>query len=278
MQRQKNAAMQRLWRHFLLKLRLFEFGGNRNDFLVVRSDEVDNVRADVRRVDVGFDTLQRIEYGCARLVDVAVALGYVVDLGVGETMLTHDYGVYSVVRCRVVGDYNVGRHIAHDSAAAFNHYPVADLAAFVQNHVRRQDAAQTYYTVAGKGDAVADNCFAFDLAVVAYVRVGHDEAVVADNGCACGAYAAVNDDMFADNRVIADMAVGRFSFPSEILRVGSDNGALIYFSVAAYRSSAHHRNVWHYLALVADFNVGIDEGEGVDGNVLAYFGRGVNVG
>ena len=78
----------------------------------------------------------------------------------------------------------------------------------------------SYGAVAGNHHAVAEHCLALDVAVMTYVGLCRDKAVVAYRGSACGAYATVDDYVFTDYIVVADGAIGLFAFPAEVLRVG----------------------------------------------------------
>ena len=142
----------------------------------------------------------------------------------------------------------------------------------VGEHRARVDA-----DVAGKLDAVAEDAFVGYRAVVADVRLGHDEAFVADAGGTALVDAAVDDDMLADGDFVAGDAVGAGALPAEILRVGADDGTLVNFVVGAEACAAENGGVRHYFAAVADLDILVDVCEGVDCDVFADFCRRVDV-
>ena len=113
---------------------------------------------------------------------------------------------------------------------------------------------------------------------MADVGVGEDERVVADNGAfGLGAYAAVYDYMFADGDVIADMAVGEAPFPSEVLGLGTHDGALEHTAACPHARAAHHRGIGHDFAAGTYLHILVDECEGVYFNVVGNFCRGVDI-
>ena len=81
--------------------------------------------------------------------------------------------------------------------------------------------------------------------------------------------APVNDDVFADDNIVADFTEGGVPLIAEILRLGRDNGTLEDAAVVAHARSRHKGSVGENLAVVADLDILVDESEGIDGNVLA---------
>ncbi len=107
---------------------------------------------------------------------------------------------------------------------------------------------------------------------MSYVAFCRDKAVVADDGSAGGAYSAVDDHILADNVVITDMAIGAFPFPTEVLWVGSDDGALVNFIVFAHAGALDDTRVGHDFAIVANLYIGIDISEWMNDHILSDFG------
>jgi hypothetical protein len=131
--------------------------------------------------------------------------------------------------------------------------------------------------VAGHSDAVAEHAFAVKLAVMPHVAVGHNEIEIAYDRTFGRFKSAVDDYMLTNHIVIADDAMSLSSFPSEILRVGTDHGSLIHFVSAAHTRTVHDTRVWHYLAAVTYDYIFIYIGKRVDCDVLAYPGRGIDM-
>lgn len=172
---------------------------------------------------------------------------------------------------------DVRGHVAADAASAFDKYPFADIGIFVHDDAGREYGAGVDSDIAGYLDSVAKDVGAYDVAVMSDVCFGHDEASVTD---ACTAFfgdTAVDDDLFADGVVVADVAVCLLAFPTEVLGVGTDDGSLVYFIVFAHTSAADDAGIGHDGASVADDNVFIDVRKGMDGDAFADFGAGVYV-
>lgn len=68
---------------------------------------------------------------------------------------------------------------------------------------------------------------------MADVDGGHYEAVVADGCSFLRVESAIDDDMLADDVVVAYAAERRLVFPAEVLGIGSDDGILVDFVVLA---------------------------------------------
>ena len=112
---------------------------------------------------------------------------------------------------------------------------------------------------------------------MADMGVGHEEGTGTDACAAFGVDATVDDDILTDHHIVTDEAVGETTFPAEILRVGSDDGSLIDLAVFAEAGAADDACKGHDDSVVADFHVLVNVGEGMDGDVLADFGRGVDM-
>ena len=111
-----------------------------------------------------------------------------------------------------------------------------------------------------------------------YVGHGHNERIIDYHGALFRVEAAIYDYIFADHIVIADGAERWLTCPTEILRVGADNGVLVNFVVLTKASATHNAGVGHDFTFITDFNVGIDESERMDLYVGADLGGGINVG
>ena len=113
---------------------------------------------------------------------------------------------------------------------------------------------------------------------MAYVAVCENETARTDNRGLPINYASVDNHMFAYNGIVSNRAESFVAFPSEILRVGSDNGSLIYFYFLAKCSAADNGSVRHDSAAIADNSVGVNKSKWMYGDVFADFGGGVNKG
>lgn len=93
----------------LINVELWQCG----NLVVVLLDEVEDGLTHRGVVDVGMDALHGVEERHVALVDVAVGLGNVVDVFLGEMVLVaHNRGVDTIVDCRVVGKDDERRHVA----------------------------------------------------------------------------------------------------------------------------------------------------------------------
>ena len=84
------------------------------------------------------DAAHGVKHRSVALIDVAVALGYVVDNGLGKFSFPQDESVHTVVSQRVVRHHYIGRHMAVDTSAAFYKHPLPYLATLVYKSVGRK--------------------------------------------------------------------------------------------------------------------------------------------
>jgi hypothetical protein len=97
--------------------------------------------------------------------------------------------------------------------------------------------------VAGERGAIDKNRVAADLAIVADVRVGHDEIVAAEaRGAAALERAAIHRGEFVKFIIVADFERDAFTSVGEILRVATDDAERVEVVAASKtRGTLHHR-------------------------------------
>ena len=102
-------------------------------------------------------------------------------------------------------------------------------------------------------------------AIVADVRVGHDEIVAADaRGAAAFHGAAIHGGEFAEFVVIADFERDALAVVCEILRIAADYAERIEVIVASEARGAFDHGVRFDDAAFAEFDFVADDGESVD--------------
>ena len=138
--------------------------------------------------------------------------------------------------------------LVHDGAAADNR-PVVHLSLAGDAHIAHEDAVVA------------------DAAVVRDVHVRHNQGVAADLGHALAARlgAAVDGGALADGDVVANLHIGHFALKLQILRHGAHDGSRENLTAAAHSHIRVDGRVRMNLAVVADYDIVIDEG------VWAYF-------
>lgn len=248
-------------------------GGDTHDATVVVADEREDFVALLARLDVSLDAAHGVEQRGARLIDMAVSLGDVVDDFFAEVgMLAQDYMVDAIVCCGVVGDDGVRGHIGGDAAAALDESQFTHVDTLVEDDIRREDGAHIDGDATGTGDAIAQDTSVVDVGVVTDVRLRHDEDIVVDASCAVVVDAAVDDYLLADDGVVTDDAVGLLTLPTEVLGVGAHDGSLVHLAVVAHACAMDDAGIGENLATVADNDVLVDASKGVNDDVLAQLG------
>ena len=99
--------------------------GRATIFHSIATHEIDDLRAYLRRFNVGFDSTQCVVDRNVALVDIAVGFCDVVDLRVGKSVFVHHIGVYPEICRRVMGYDYIGWHVSGYAAASFYETPFA---------------------------------------------------------------------------------------------------------------------------------------------------------
>ena len=107
-----------------------------------------------------------------------------------------------------------------------------------------------------------------NLGVVRDVYAFVNEVAVADASRPVGFGGAVDHHILANHVVVADQQERIASLIIEVLRLGSDYGSVIHLVAASHACPTHHTGVRHDLAIVANLNILIDVGEGMNDYVF----------
>lgn len=255
----------------------FGLGADAYDLELALTDEIEDIPAYFSIIYVCLDTLKGVVDRGLRLVEVAIGLCGIVYILVCKSLLAHDECVHAVICSRVVGDDGVGRYIRADAASALYQAPLAHTRLLVHDGIGRQHCALLNERIACHRGAIAEDASAHDVGVMAYVHLRHQEAAIAYARASFGRDASVYYHLLADHIVIAYVAVGLLAVPAEILRVGTNDGALIDFVVFPYACASHYAGVGHYHAVVTDLDIAVDVSERMDSYVFANLRGGVNV-
>lgn len=154
----------------------------------------------------------------------------------------------------------------------------ADVGELVDEGAASDDCEVVDVAFAGELGGVAHDDVVAEEAVVGYVAVCHDEAVVADDGFAFGGCAAVDCDAFADVAVVADYDFGLFAAELEVLRDCSDDCAWEYVAIFADGCAFEDCCVAVDVCAGTDAYVFVDGDEWVDYYVVSQLCVWVNVG
>ena len=114
---------------------LFEVLGYCDNFELTAFDEVNNLLTLGRIVYVSLDALEGIEYRCASLINVTVALGDVIDALVAESaVLAEEICIHAEIAGRIVCHNAEGGNVTGDSASALDERPFTHLGVFVNDY------------------------------------------------------------------------------------------------------------------------------------------------
>ena len=173
---------------------------------------------------------------------------------------------------------DVGRDVLGEGCSGLNHGSFADACGGIFDDATGVDDAVGDVTVAGNLRSIAEDALVAHHRIVRDVGAFHEEIVVADDGLPTGVGGAVDDDVLANDVIVADDELGLLTTEVEVLRQGSDDGSLVHLVVAAHAGAVEDAHEGEDDAVVADDDIvfNIDEGEYL--TVVADLGSLSNLG
>lgn len=263
---------------FVHRLRCSSFGHVAHDTILRALDEIENVLNFLAHGDL----LGNFEYGILQTevacVDDAIGIGDVAEHTFGFAfMLEHD-GVHTMVGGGVSSENDVGRHVflyatstlnereASHANVLLNYHAIALYGAVVKLALASDASADSYYTMVEYVYVVAD------------MHAVHDEILVADGCGLVGVGATSYHNVLADAVVVAyDHLCGLPFYVMEVLWGSSNDGVLENDVSRPHCRSFKDACVGLDNAVVANYHVLLNVGEGAYFNVLTKFCFWVNV-
>ena len=121
-------------------------------------------------------------------------------------------------------------------------------------------------------DAIGQDDFVFQPAVVRDVRPDHQQVAVANRRRRVLVERAVNRARLPNDVVIADRQPSRLLRHLRVLRQSADHGALEDLIACAQGAAPFDDDMAAELATVAQNDVGLDDREGANHDIVAQFG------
>lgn len=209
---------------------------------------------------------------------MAVSLGYVINLIVGEAMFAHHVGVHAEICRRVVATMMKGGTLPDMRHPPFTSTQSPTFESSWNIVLDDRMTLAPICTLPAIVTPLPRTLLPASLAVMPHMAVGHDEVMVTDQSPFRCLESAVNNHVLAYHVVIADGAMRLPTLPSEILGIGTDHSALIHFVAATQTGTVHYARVWHNLTIIAYNDILVDERKRMNCNVVADLCRRINMG
>ena len=173
---------------------------------------------------LGLSVLQGLRRVVQRAVYEPVNVLNGVDLFACKASAIEADAVDSAVLDRFASSDDVGRDVFVDLASALDHYVCADMAELMHQCTSADDGVVLHHHFARQLDGVAHDDMVVQEAIVCYVAVCHDEAVIAHDSLALAGGAAMHGCALTDSGVVADNSEGFFALELEVLRNSTHYG------------------------------------------------------
>src|SRR5690349_6718931 len=115
---------------------------------------------------------------------------------------------------------------------------------------------------------VHKNAVVADHAIMRYVNVGHQEAILPDGGFEFVGGPAADGDELAYDGIVTDMRLGFFAGELQILRHGRNRGARIDFHIFSQTCSVPQYDVWTDPASVVYDDISLHSSKRFNDNIV----------
>lgn len=210
-----------------------------------------------------------VEGAVLRAEEQSVSVGHVLlHLLVDVPRLHH-----RVVRTRIFDGVATGdgirRYIVRETRAGLKHGEVAHTCARILDDGGTEDDTVADLAVARYLCTVAEDVVVADLRVVRDMHALHQEVTIADNGLAALMGSTVDDDILADDIVVADLHQAALATEVKVLRQRTDNRTLVDLIVLADLRPVENTDERKDDGVVTYLHVVLYEDEGEYLNVVA---------
>ena len=202
-----------------------------------------------------------------------VALNLLVDLGI-----VHHRRVGTAILHRVTACNDVGRHVVREGRTCLNQREVSGTGVGILNGTRGEDDTIADLAVAGNLRTIAEHAVVAHHRIVADVGSFEQEVMATDLRHAVAVGTTVDDDILADDVVVADLHIRLSATEVEVLRQGSDDGALMDLVALTDARAVADGDEGEDDTIVADHRIVLDIHEGEYLTVVADLRLGRNLG
>ena len=221
-------------------------------------DDIENARLTVEEQTIGIGD---------------VALNLLVDLGI-----VHHRRVGTAILHRITTSNDVGRHVVREGRACLNQREVSGTGVGILNGTRGEDDTIADLAVAGNLRTITEHAVVAHHRIVADVGSFEQEVMATDLRHAVAVGTTVDDDILADDVVVADLHIRLSATEVEVLRQGSDDGALMDLVALTDARAVADGDEGEDDAVVTDLHVVLDIHEGEYLTVVADLRLGRNLG
>lgn len=222
---------------------------------------------DVRRTGEGFAHLfEGLSCVQIRAEEETESLFERIEALAGEASALEADGIEAVA-ARFAGrdDFREWKHVLSDHSVRADVGMAADAAELLDGRKRADGGVIVHGDVPGERRAIHENRVAADLAIVADVRVGHDEIVIAETRDAAAFHgAAIHRGEFAKCVAVSDFERDALACKRQILRIAANDRKWIQAIILAEARRAFDDGVMIENASIAEFDIISDNSERAD--------------
>lgn len=197
------------------------------------AEELDDVADEGTVGHLLLNLVDSIEEGRLAVEHKAVGIGNMLQRLLVDAMLTGHLHV-NTAELDMLGADDVGRHVLGERGTGLNHSAAAYTGLGILDDAGREDDAILDEAVAGNLRTIAENTAVAHLGVVADMGTFHEHVVVAENGLAATMGGTVDDDILADDVVVAQDTLRLLATELKVLRQGADDAALVHLIILAH--------------------------------------------
>ena len=219
-----------------------------------------------------------IENARLSVEEQTIGVGYVVLYLLVDLGIVHHRRVRTTILHRITTGNDVGRHVVREGRTCLNQREVSGTGVGILDGTRGEDDTIADLAVAGDLRTIAEHAVVAHHRIVADMGSFEQEVMAADLRHAVAVGTSVDDDILADDVVVADLHIRLGATEAEVLRQGSDDGALMDLVALTDARAVADGDEGEDDAVVTDLHVVLDIHEGEYLTVVADLRLGRNLG
>jgi hypothetical protein len=138
------------------------------------------------------------------------------------------------------------------------------------------DGVVVYLHLTGYLGGIAYDNIVFQQAIMRHMAIGHDQAIVPDDGTSLGGCAPVYGYTFADGGMVANLGGGYFSHKLQVLRDAGNDGARKNAAIVTNPCTVEYDDMGKDMTIVTYDYIFFNHGKRVDNYILPNLRIGMN--
>jgi hypothetical protein len=198
------------------------------------------------------------------------------DLIVGESATAKANDVDAAVYDGVASYQDVGGNVLSNARASLYHYVPGDAGELVYQAASAYDSMVVYLHLAGYLSGIAYNNIVFKQTIVSHMAIGHNQAIITDDGTPFGGCASVYRYTFSDGCMVTNLGCGNFAHKLQVLGNTGNDGSGKNTAIVTNPCTVENDDMGKYMTIVTNNYIFFDHGERVDNYILPDLCIGMN--